>query len=165
MLLTPPRVSLVSPSVCWCPPSVCVVVVLNGGARCVLWYPCSNWILPFTLYCSPCIVPLALCVVGGEVWWRAGEEGGACYERRGVWAVSCPVLGCVVSCPVLCCPAVFPPLSLCPLSQHCWFSVVFLWRGCVVVEWRWCVGVCSSRCLVLSVLCSLSLLPCFWCSG
>lgn len=29
-----------------------------------------------------------------------------------------------------------PLLSLCLLSQHCWFRVVFLWHGCVIVEWR-----------------------------
>ena len=29
-----------------------------------------------------------------------------------------------------------PLLSLCLPSQHCWFRVVCLWQGCVIVEWR-----------------------------
>lgn len=48
---------LVSPSVCWRPPHVCVVVLLDGGAWCMLW--CPVFVLgPAPLYC-----PVPLCVV------------------------------------------------------------------------------------------------------
>lgn len=53
-----------------------------------------------------------------------------------VWVVCCPrvwigsgTLALFYSlsyCPV-------PLLSLCLLSQHCWFRVVSLWQGCVIV--------------------------------
>lgn len=52
-------------------------------------------------------------------------------EWRGMWAVCCPVFGlglapCIVLLPSYC-PV--PLLSLCLLSQYCWFRVVSLWNS------------------------------------
>ena len=71
-------VMVILPSVCWCPPSVCVVAVLNGGVACCCGVPYLCVIpvifMVFPLCCSvlPCAVlfSLLLCVVGGGVWWR-----------------------------------------------------------------------------------------------
>ena len=65
--------------------------------------------------------------------------------------VACAVMPLVrIGSGVLRCPA--PPFAsprplLCSLSQRCWFSAVCLCQVCVIVEWRWCDGACSSRCL------------------
>lgn len=60
-------------------------------------------------------VPLS-CSRGGFV---EGRVSVAC----GVWRVASY------------CEWLYPSLPfVCPLSQHCWFSVVSLWQGCVIVE-------------------------------
>lgn len=90
------------------------VALLNGGSGACCATPCSDWVRylalspPFRIVRFPCIVPVPLlsCVAVFGV----GEEA-----RWGT--VSCPLL-----------------LSLCLLSQRCWFRVVFLWQGCVIVE-------------------------------
>lgn len=96
------------------------VAMLNGGSGvCVV--PGSQ--VGFgILHCpaSPCITlpalccpaPLLSCVLPRVL--RAGKCGGVC---------RCSFLP-------------LPP-SMCLLSQHCWFRVVSLWQGGVIVEWRW----------------------------
>ena len=83
---------LSSPSACWCPPSVCVVVVLNGGVRCVLspvfglGSPLHVVLFFFCLVCC--------CVCCG--WGSAGVCGVVCgLEWR--WCLL-PILVCVVVC-------------------------------------------------------------------
>lgn len=97
------------------PLSVCLVAVLNGGVWCVVAMPRLR--VGFGVLCrttSPCVVllPLVLSVVGGEVRWCA------------VVAVVEPCLALFYS----------SPLSLCLLSQHCWFRCASLWQGCVIAE-------------------------------
>nr|DAV84614.1 MAG TPA: hypothetical protein [Caudoviricetes sp.] len=71
-------VSLASPSMCWCPPCVRMVVPLNGGSGVLLCCPRLRvvpvffMVFPvFVLLRSLCVVLtfLVLCVVGGEVRW------------------------------------------------------------------------------------------------
>lgn len=128
---------LASPSCVWCPPSVCVVVQLNGGVRCVCCPPCSNWVLPFILSLSLYVVfaslPFVCCRVccGGEVRW--------------VWWVRW--WNCVPLCPSL--------LSLCLLSQHCLFRVVSLWNSGDSLCWA------EGR---VGVYCLLLTLHVLWCA-
>ena len=90
----------------WCPPPVCVVVSLKGGSGVCCAAPCSDWVwhlelsVPLHIVCSPRIVPVPLlsCVA---VFVVGGEVR---------W-------GTVPSSTLL---------SLCLLSQHCWFSLVLL---------------------------------------
>lgn len=93
-------VSLGSPSAYWCPPHVCSVAVLNGGVCLHCGVPVFGLGPPFRVV--PRLFCLALpCLCG------AGECGGMWW-----WCWSCSSLP-----------------SLCLLSQHCWFSVVCLWKG------------------------------------
>lgn len=73
--------------------------------------PCLRVVLlPLCCSRSSSVLCIVVFVVGGEVRWY----------------VACGT----VSCSAL----LFRPLCL--LSQYCWFRVVFLWHGCVIVEWR-----------------------------
>ena len=122
-----PRLLLVSPSAVGVLLLLSTLRLLLNGVACVLWCPlCWVGCLHVVLSCLCCLVSPLCCVL---------------------WVV------CVVffssSLPL------FPFLSLCLLSQYCWFSVVFcdrvvsLWSsgvGLSVAEGRvvwWCGGVFS----------------------
>lgn len=109
----------------------------------VLCCPCPlRIVLPCFVLSSPLFLFVWCCVcVGGKVWWCAqycccravvlsccravrGEwEGVVCYE----WRMECVIVFCSSL-------LLFPLLSLCSLSQHCWLGAVSLWQGCVIVE-------------------------------
>lgn len=59
---------------------------------------------------------------------------GGLIEWRGVvcWAAPCSDWGWRLA--LSCSPLALSRLSVCSLSQHCWFSAVSLWQGCVIVE-------------------------------
>lgn len=73
-------------------------------------------------------VPPPCCLLGGRIEWRSGAYCDAPSSYGfGTSRCSTPSLHCPVpltsSCP-----------SVCLLSQHCWFRVVSLCQGCVIVE-------------------------------
>lgn len=133
-------VLLASPSCVWCLPSVCVAVSLNGGCGVCRVVPLSRVvpvlfavfpvfeldpaprIVQSLLHCilscrTVCFLFVLLCCCGVCGEWGGGvcclcsmRVGGVCGEG-GVCCELCPTV-------------LF--LSLCSLSQHCWFSVVSL---------------------------------------
>lgn len=134
-------VLLGSPSVCWCPPCrlPCGPVEWRGGVCAVLPVfglgPLLHIALALlVLSCPSCIVPVpllscvAVFVVGGEVWWCAQY---CCCVAAAV--LCCATLSCCFVRMVVFFFSFFFP-SLCLLSRHCWFRVVSLWQGCVIVE-------------------------------
>lgn len=91
---------LASPSCAWCPPSVCVVVPLNGGVWCVVLSLLSR-VVPVLFMVSCSLLPF--CVVLCLLW--VGKCGGVCclYSVCGIvlWRVQhCYriVLCCCVVC-------------------------------------------------------------------
>ena len=128
----------------WVGPSwmvgVCVVVVggMVSEGRLCCWRPLLScaWCPPFRLRGGPvewrgvvgCVLPRV----------RIGVSLSHCssfsYRSRSSSVLCCRVCcgwGSVVGD---CVPFCFSLLSLCSLLQHCWFSVVSLCEGCVIVE-------------------------------
>ena len=84
---------LTLPSACWCPPLVCMVVLLNGGSGVRCDAPYSDWVWHLALPCSPLLCPALRCVrchsIVDLVWclcgrvvslWNRGD--GLCWGRR-----------------------------------------------------------------------------------
>lgn len=82
MALKGGAVMVTLPSVCWCPPSVCMVVSLNGGSGVCCGVPVFV-LSPFSSWCSPsCVVLSPLCCLASPcvvccVLW-VGKCGGVC---------------------------------------------------------------------------------------
>lgn len=123
---------LASPSCVWCPPSVCLVVTLNGGSGVWLCCPPLPRVVPvlftvfpvFELDLAPRIAPVPLCVAFPRVVLPAFSLCCCvavllCGEQEGG---VCDVCGLIVNVVFL----FFSLLRLCLLSQYCWFSGVSL---------------------------------------
>lgn len=117
---TPRRMSVSPVRVLASPLVVYLVALLNGGGGGLCVAPCSCWVwhlalcrspshCPFSSYCFRSSSVLCCCVCCG--WGSAVGE-------------LCPAFLFSFS----------PFHRLCSLSHHCWFSVVSLWRGCVIAE-------------------------------
>lgn len=115
------------------------LTLVEGGAITVggvAWWMVGGMVSEGRVCCWPprlvCGVP-RLCVgvplVVYPVALLNGGSGVRCVALSSDW-----VGHLALSCSLSYCSATL--LSLCLLSQHCWFSVVSLWQGCVIVEWR-----------------------------
>lgn len=102
-----------------------VWLVVGGMAmegRWCQWLP----VLSLLASLSACWCPPRVCVVAV----LNGGSGVCCDAPCSDWvrhlALSCPPLRCLV-------PLTSSRPSVCLLSQHCWFRVVSLCQGCVIV--------------------------------
>lgn len=119
--------------------SVCYPPHVGGGWGYCGWWggiACDGWHgegRAAVLLASPLNVGAPVCVLapppsrllGGRVEWRGVVCAVMPRLRIGSGTLCCSTLSRIVQSPFH---------RLCPLSQHCWFSAVFLWQGCVIVE-------------------------------
>lgn len=113
--------------VVWWRDGVVCVVVEERGACSVFLFSCLPAFLPSclpVLHHRYCVCRHSIVGLGGVL------SAGVCCCGIAVAVGVMVVMRSVVFLLLFFLP------SPCSLSQHCWFRVVSLWQGCVIVEWR-----------------------------